>query len=523
MISKQLSIRLLISILLTQIISFFVIQYYIETNFISVYENKAVTLSNLLPAYIGDINDPVDKKQELVNKFHRYANADATLFIRDSNNKLIRNVTSIINANGTNIVGTPLDDDRISDRLLDNKTYVGSTKILNKEYIVVYTPIATEGIIHGAYFVGTDISEAYNTISNIRYIMLSVIIISTILSVLEMLLSVNKMVAKPLALLVDQTKQLVSGKGDLTQRVHVEQKNELDIVASQFNAFLDIIQKSFKHTLDEIKSVSDGSTNTNKTITVISDHISKQSDACQSCAASVEEISVSVSSIAEQSGELGIAATNSAKASAEIVTHVNDLKVSLCKMIDHLNKVNQSMHDVKKNVSDVEGMNEVIKDIAQQTNLLALNAAIEAARAGDAGRGFSVVAESVRDLSKVSSESVATSNVSLEKLCECVDKANVDLELCVADINACQTQMIDVEQSVSVSEKSVTLTNRTATETDSMLKEASEALKTIAVAVENISITAEQTLTEIKSVGEISNNTMISVKNVNNSLSEFTV
>ncbi|MDU8631712.1 methyl-accepting chemotaxis protein [Pseudomonas syringae group sp. 243L2] len=302
----------------------------------------------------------------------------------------------------------PANTPKLSQDLSESE-HAGKAQILTFAHV--------DGLPSVNWYVGVAMDKeiAYASLGEFRNsaIVATVIAVVLIILLLGMLLSV---LMRPLNLMGRAMHDIAAGEGDLTKRLTIQSEDEFGYLGNGFNLFVERIHDSMREVASstvQLNEVAQRVVNASNSSMLNSD---QQSNRTNSVAAAINELGAATQEIAQNAARASGHSSDARTLASDGQDVVGQNIAAMSRLSKRISNASEQIETLNTKTANIGQILEVITGISQQTNLLALNAAIEAARAGEAGRGFAVVADEVRSLAHRTQESASQVQEMIEQL-----------------------------------------------------------------------------------------------------------
>ena len=336
--------------------------------------------------------------------------------------------------------------------------------------------------------------------TNILMIML---IMGSLAVVLILLL--KKLVINPIRTLEDTSSDLASGEGDLTKRLPVQSHDEIGHASHEVNLFIEKVQA----TISEVKNSSERNTQIASSLVESANNIGQGVGKSADVTINATKDAQNIKGIIENSLDMSERTRDDIQQASqnlnEAKSYVLKLTQSVHSSAEVESELSYKLNNLSSEAEQVKNVLTVISDIADQTNLLALNAAIEAARAGEHGRGFAVVADEVRKLAERTQKSLAEINATINTIVQSIVEVASEMKINVENVQELTSLSSNVEEMISSTSEIMNNSAKLAEDSYLNTTKVSKNTQHLIDQIENVNKSTNECLSEVDGIVSTSN------------------
>lgn len=269
----------------------------------------------------------------------------------------------------------------------------------------------------------------------------------------------QKIIITPVSRVSERLAKIAEGGGDLTTRLRTDSGDEVAELAFNFNQVMEQIAFIIRNVMDVTEKFGINVDQMSQATTSTVDSTSQQLREIEQVAAALNELSASAEEVARSAGQTADRTKDTSTAAIDGAQVVKSSQDTIQRLTGQIEATASKIQILKNNSENIGSVMEVIRSIAEQTNLLALNAAIEAARAGEQGRGFAVVADEVRSLAQKTQKSTEEIESIITQLQKAADEAHMSMNTSIASVQETIETGVKVEEALNLIKGNITTIN----------------------------------------------------------------
>ena len=349
-----------------------------------------------------------------------------------------------------------------------------------------------------------------------------VAIVVAILLTWIMIILINKAIINPINYLKNTVEYIIENK-DFTKRIDISSEDEIADIGKSFNELVSAIDKIFTETDIIVEKNDEGTKRVNAISHELENSFTKEQNALKNAEKNYDNINRELQEVIGETLEVSHTIIDSDEKLNQMKEKMDSLSNVIRVSVEKETQIASKMNELTGNINDIRGVLEIINDIADQTNLLALNAAIEAARAGEHGRGFAVVADEVRKLAERTQKSLAEINASVNIVVQEMNNSNEEISKTAKE----SEKLIDISDETKsfIDEVSISMNQsvRAITSVGDRSKENMKKLEILSKAMDELNNESNINAEKIKEINQNINILKDSMNELKNKIEEYKI
>ena len=317
--------------------------------------------------------------------------------------------------------------------------------------------------------------------------------------IIFVVLFIRRFVVRPLAEMNLSLAEIAKGEGDLTRRLNVSGKDEIGQTAATFNEMLGTIAQLVRHVSESASRVTGSAHQLAASAGRVAEGSRQQNMQSVSAASAVERMVANIADVAGSAERVHQRSQESLRRAEEGGRTLESLVAEVGLAEDAVRQMATSVEEFVQSTSSITLMTQEVREIAEQTNLLALNAAIEAARAGEQGRGFAVVADEVRKLAEKSARSAGEIDAVTSRLSKQSVAVRQAINQGLEHLGSSRTAVVSVSSAIEAANASVVDVGHGLDEIAEATERQRTASAAVAESIETIAVMARENSEAVES------------------------